>query len=96
MPDGPRERFEPKVNIEVPKEPARGFTAGNTSGVDAVGLVALNEALARLMARGMSEREAKETLHHAVAEWLNPCEAAEADVERLLLYAPGLSRGGAR
>ena len=84
MPDGPHERFEPKVNIQPPRVPERGFTAANTSGLNAADLAALNAALSRLMAAGLSEYEAKRLLHIGVAEWLEPRDAAEADLKRLL------------
>ena len=68
MPDGPHERFEPKVNIQPLRVPERGFTAANTSGLD----TADHAALSRLMAAGLSEYEAKRLLHIAVADWLEP------------------------
>ena len=86
MPDGPRKRSEPVVRIEPRKGPQRGFTASNTSRIDAAGLAALNAVLDRLMERGLNEHEAKEVLLHAVAKWLEPGDATEADIERLLAW----------
>ena len=86
MPDGPRLPFRPKVTIEPRKLEPEGFTETNTSGVDARELVALNRALERLMAEGLSEREAKLAIDAAVREWLQPKDAGEADLERLLAW----------
>ena len=86
MPDDLRLPFRPKVTIE-PRQPEReGFTATNTSGVTGPELAALNRALERLIAEGLSEREAKLAIDAAVREWLQPKDAAEADVERLLAW----------
>ena len=84
MPDGPRERFEPKLELQPVAEPEVGFTPNNTSGLSAAELVALNRALGRLMTHGLTEREAKLKLYTAVAHWLEPRDAADADVDRLL------------
>ena len=86
MPDGPRERFEPRVRLDPIRERAPGFTSGNTSGLVAAELAALNVALHRLMARGLREHEAKLALHAAVGEWLEPRDAEEADLDRLLAW----------
>ena len=51
-------------------------------------------ALRRLIGRGLGEYEAKQALLHAVAEWLEPKDAAETDIERLLMLAPGRRPGG--
>jgi hypothetical protein len=67
-------------------EPEAGFTPRNTSGLDGRELAALNRALDRLMAHGLSDREAKLALHAAVAHWLQPRDAADADLERLLAW----------
>ncbi len=58
MPDGPRERFEPNVRLDPIRQLDPGFTAGNTSGLVAAELAALNVALDRLMASGLTEYEA--------------------------------------
>ena len=84
MPDGPREKFEPKVELQPIRAPEVGFTASNTSGLNAAELVALNRALGRLMSHGLTEREAKLKLYTAVAHWLEPKNAADADLDRLL------------
>ena len=86
MPDGPRERFEPTVRLDPVRQPDPGFTAGNTSGLVATELAALNVALDRLMAHGLTEHEAKLALHAAVGEWLEPKDAGDADLERLLAW----------
>ena len=86
MPDEPRERFEPKVEIQPVPAPDRGFTTSNTSGLTAPDLIALNGALDRLMNAGLSEYESKKTLHAAVADWLEPKDAAAADLDRLLAW----------
>ncbi len=86
MPDGPRERFEPKVELQPIPSPDSGFTTSNTSGLTAPNLIALNCALNRLMSIGLSEYEAKKTLHAAVTEWLEPRDAAAADLDRLLAW----------
>ena len=86
MPDGPRERFEPTVRLDPVRQPDPGFTAGNTSGLVAVELAALNAALRRLMARGLTEHEAKLALHAAISDWLEPKDAGEADAERLMAW----------
>ena len=84
MPDGPREKFEPRVELQPLPKSEVGFTATNTSGQDARELVALNRALGRLMSGGLTEWEAKLKLHAAVADWLEPKDAATADLDRLL------------
>ena len=86
MPDEPRLRFEPTLRLQPYAEPEPGFTPRNTSGLDGRELVALNRALGRLITRGLTEREAKLALHAAVADWLQPRDAADADVERLLAW----------
>ena len=83
MPDDVRVPYRPAVHLEARERP-RGFTAGNTSGLSAPELEALNRALVRLMAAGVSEAEAKVALDAAVREWLEPKDAGEADVDRLL------------
>ena len=86
MPDGPRERFEPNVRLDPVRQPDPGFTAGNTSGLNATELAALNAALERLIAKGLTEYEAKLALHAAVGEWLESMDAGQADIERLLAW----------
>lgn len=86
MPDDVRVPYRPEVHIEPPREPVRGFTATNTSGLTAPELVALNRALERLMAAGLSEHDAKLAIDAAVRDWLKPKEAAKTDVERLLAW----------
>ncbi len=76
----------PKIRDEPIREVDPGFTSRNTSGLNATELVALDRALGRLMSTGLSEYEAKRALHVAVAEWLQPSEAAEAALERLLAW----------
>ena len=85
MPDGPREKFVPVVHVEPHREPQRGFTAGNTSGLDGHELASLNRALDRLMEAGLSEWDAKVRLDQAVRVWLAPRDAGAADLDRLLL-----------
>ena len=68
MPDSPREQFEPKVHIEPHRPLELSFNRWNTSGLDAADLAALNVALGRLMARGLTECDAKMALHQAVSE----------------------------
>ena len=58
----------------------------NTSGVNGRELAALNRALRRLMDAGLTEHEAKLAIDAAVGEWLEPKDAGEADVERLLAW----------
>ena len=86
MPDDPRLPFRPIVRVGSPPETEAGFTAGNTSGLNRSELAALNSALRRLMARGLSDYEAKLALHAAVGDWLEPDNAADADIERLLAW----------
>ena len=86
MPDEPRGRFVPKIHIGPSRPPELGFTPRNTSGLDAADLVALNVALGRLMGRGLTEDDAKMALHQAVSDWLEPANAAEADIERVLAW----------
>jgi hypothetical protein len=38
------------------------------------------------MEAGLSEQEAKLALHAAVAKWLKPADAADAEVEELLAW----------
>ena len=85
MPDDVRVPYRPAVHLEARERP-RGFTAGNTSGLSATELEALNRALDRLMASGLSEPDAKVALDAAVRTWLEPGKAGEADVERLLAW----------
>ena len=66
MPDDVRVPYRPEVRLEVSREKPRGFTAGNTSGLSAPELEALNRALGRLMASGLSEAAAKVALDVAV------------------------------
>ena len=84
MPDDVRVPYRPEVRLEVPREKPRGFTARNTSGLSAREIAALNCALDRLMASGLTEAEAKVALDAAVRSWLEPKDAGEADVVRLL------------
>ena len=84
MPDGPRERFQPVIRSVPRPEPQPGFTAGNTSGLNRRELAALNRALDRLMAAGLSERDAKLKLDAAVRVWLAPIDAGSEDLDRLL------------
>ena len=86
MPDGPRESFRPVVRIEPSQPMLEGFTATNTSGVDSRELTALNRALHRLMDAGLTEREAKLAIDAAVRQGLEPKDAGEADVDRLLAW----------
>ena len=86
MPDGPRESFRPTVRVEPARTVQEGFTDTNTSGVDSRELVALNRALRRLMDAGLTEREAKLAIDAALRQWLEPKDAGEADVERLLAW----------
>ena len=86
MPDDVRVPYRPVVRLEVSREKPRGFTAGNTSGLSAPELEALNRALGRLMASGLSEAAAKVALDVAVRTWLEPGKAGEADIERLLAW----------
>lgn len=65
-PDGPRERFVPKIVLAPRRELASGFTASNTSGLGPTELAALNTALDRLKAAGLTERDAKLRLDGAV------------------------------
>lgn len=62
-----------------------GFNLGNTRGFKGPELASLNRALGRLLDRGLSEMEAKLALAHAVDEWLDPLDAAEAEVNRLIM-----------
>ena len=89
MPDGVREKFVPVVHVEPRLEPQRGFTAGNTSGLDGRELAALNRALDRLMEAGLSEWDAKVRLDQAVRVWLAPIDADTTDLHRLLLGHEG-------
>ena len=82
MPDDVREPFRPVLQREPVRVPDKGFTTGNTSGLTASELVALD----RLMASGLGEHAAKLALDAAVREWLRPRDAAEADLERLLAW----------
>ena len=84
MPDGPHEKFEPKVELKLLPDLEVGFTASSTSGLNARELVALNRALGRQMSHGLSKRDAKLKHHTAVAHWLEPKDAAGADLDRLL------------
>ncbi len=86
MPDGPREPFRPTVRIEPCRSEPEGFTATNTSGVDHRELIALDRALRRLMDAGLTEREAKLAIDAAVRQGLEPKDAGEADVDRLLAW----------
>ncbi len=86
MPDGSRERFRPTPQIEPASRDADGFTPTNTSGVNRRELAALNRALERLVAAGLTEAEAKLAIDAAVRQWLVPRDAADADVERLLAW----------
>ena len=61
-----------------------GFTPTNTSGLNSRELAALNRALERLVAAGLVEAEAKLAIDAAVRQWLEPRDAADADVLRLL------------
>ena len=81
-----REPFRPDVEVGARPETDAGFTSRNTSGLNARELGALNGALQRLMARGLSEYEAKSALHAAVTDWLEPKDAGDADVERLISW----------
>ena len=86
MPDGPRERFMPKVRLEALPVHEPGFTPRNTSGLNAAELAALNAVLSRMIARGLTERQAKVALHGAVAAGLEPIDADKTDLERLLAW----------
>ena len=88
MPDDVRVPYRPAVHLEA-REKQRGFTAGNTSGLSMPELEALNRALGRLMAAGLTEAKAKVALDAAVRSWLEPKDAGEADLARLKIGAPG-------
>ena len=62
------------------------FSPTNTSGLTGSELAALNRALARLTATGLSEYDAKVAIDAAVRVWLRPADAGDADVERLLAW----------
>ena len=83
MPDDVRVPYRPEVRLGAPRKKPRGFTAGNTSGLSVPELEALNRALGRLMASGLSEADAKFALDAAVRSWLEPKDAGEVDVDRL-------------
>ena len=89
MPDGARERFVPVVHVEPRAEPQRGFTPGNTSGLNGRELAALNLALDRLVEAGLSEWDAKVRLDQAVRVWLAPRDAGTMELDRLLLGHEG-------
>ena len=86
MPDGPRESYRPTVRVEPARLAEEGFTTTNTSGVDSRELAALNRALERLMDAGLTEHDAKIAIDAAVRQWLEPKDAGDADVERLLAW----------
>ena len=69
----------------LPRMKADGFNLGNTQGFDEQQLSCLNRALGRLLDLGLGELEAKLALAYAVDEWLDPLDAAEADLNRLIL-----------
>ena len=86
MPDDPRAPFRPVVRVDPPHEPEPGFTPATTSGLTDAELVALDAALRRLTATGLSLYEAKRALDAAVREWLDPRDAADAELDRLLAW----------
>ncbi len=63
-----------------------GFTSANTSGLDGTQIASLNVALARLIDAGLTEREAKLRIDAAMRMWLQPENATDAELERLLAW----------
>ena len=61
-----------------------GFTTSNTSGVNAAELVALNRLLDRVTGAGLDPYWAKIAIDAACRDWLEPADAAGADLERVL------------
>ena len=86
MPDGPRESFRPTPRLAPRRAGETGFHASNTSGLTAREIAILNRVLARLMAFGLSEPAAKLAIDAAVRDGLEPADACDADLDRILAW----------
>ena len=84
MPDGPRGSYRATIRVEPVHLAEKRFLTTNTSGVDRRELTALNRALQRLVAAGLTKHEAKIAVDAAIRQWLESKDASDPDLERLL------------